>query len=66
MSLAGSVSRASEPTSQPAAFSNVGMFDTGFESMFAAEQAPKHDAALSDMMRQYGQMPFNFQTSNLR
>ena len=65
MSLASSVSRPSEPTSQPAAFNNVGMFDTGFESMFA-EQAPKHDAALSDMMRQYGQMPFNFQTSNLR
>ena len=44
----------------------VGMFDSGFESMFASEQAPKHDAGLSDLMRQYNQMPFGFATSNLR
>lgn len=44
----------------------VGIFDSGFESMFASEQAPKHDAGLSDLMRQYSQMPFGFATSNLR
>jgi hypothetical protein len=44
----------------------VGMFDQGFEGMFNDPQAPKHDAGLTDIMRQYNQMPFSFATSNLR
>jgi hypothetical protein len=54
-----------ETSTRPAGY-NVAMFDSGFESMFASEQAPKHDAGLSDLMRQYNQMPFSFATSNLR
>ncbi|KAI5793439.1 hypothetical protein FPQ18DRAFT_332163 [Pyronema domesticum] len=44
----------------------AGMFDQGFEGMFNDPQAPKHDAGLTDIMRQYNQMPFSFATSNLR
>jgi len=75
----------SNGTSQPSPVTNpqssvYGLFDTNFDSMFAAADPPKPvvgqgqgqqggqqpDAGLSDLMRQYNQMPFGFATSNLR
>ena len=58
--------QSSGPAPSVGHYVGVGIFDSGFESMFAPEQAPKHDAGLSDLMRQYNQMPFGFATSNLR
>lgn len=59
-----SITSSTRPPGAPAA--NY-MFDTNFDQMFgAADHPPKHDAGLSDIMRQYNQMPFGFATSNLR
>lgn len=70
--MGNTVTRPPEASVQPsgpataAGHYSAGIFDSNFESMFASEQSPKNDAGLTDLMRQYSQMPFNFATSSLR
>lgn len=76
-STGGNGTSHASPATNPQS-SVYGLFDTNFDSMFAAADPPKptvgqgqqpgqqQDAGLSDLMRQYNQMPFGFATSNLR